>query len=66
MNFILMKMIFDVFFEVGLLIIGLLYVGDMIFDSVIDLIRIGREIEDEDKEKKEDEERKTLTQHLYS
>lgn len=36
-------MIFDPFFEIGLLVLGLLYVGDLIFDSIIDLIRVGQD-----------------------
>ena len=59
-------MLFDKFFEVGILVIGLLYVGDLYFDSIIELIRVGKEIQDEEDEKKEDEERKELTKHLYA
>ena len=59
-------MIFSVFFEIGLIILGLLYVGDMIFDSIIDLIRVSKDIQDEENEKKNDDERKELTRHLYA
>ena len=31
-------MIFSIFFEIGLLVLGFLYVADMILDSVIELI----------------------------
>ena len=59
-------MIFSFTFEIGLLVLGLLYVGDLYFDSVIELIRIGNIIDEDDKNKAKDEELKELTKHLYS
>ena len=59
-------MIFDVFFEIGLLVLGLLYVGDMYFDSILHLVEIGNDMEDKEKEEKEDKEREELCKHLYS
>jgi len=59
-------MIFDVFFEVGLLILGGLYIADMFLDSIINLIQVSRDIDEDDKNKVKDEELKELTKHLYS
>ena len=59
-------MIFDVFFEIGLLILGGLYIADMFLDSVINLIQVSRDIDEDDKNKAKDEELKELTKHLYS
>ena len=59
-------MIFDVFFEVGLLILGGLYIADMFLDSIINLIQVSRDIDEDDKNKAKDEELKELTKHLYS
>ena len=59
-------MIFDVFFEIGLLVLGGLYIADMFLDSFINLIQVSREIEEDDKNKAKDEELHELTQHLYS
>lgn len=59
-------MLFDKFFEIGLLILGLLYVGDLYLDSIIDIVRLSKEIDEEDNDKKHDEEVKKLVQHLYS
>ena len=42
-------MLFDVFFEVGLLVIGLLYVIDMYIDSAIHMIEISHDIEIEER-----------------
>ena len=59
-------MLFSLTFEIGLLVIGFLYVGHLYFSDVIDLINVGREVEKEEKEKKHDEELSTLSKHLYS
>ena len=59
-------MIFSRLFELGLFILGLLYVGDMYFDSVIELIRVTKEIDEEEKDKVHDEELKKLSEHMYS
>ena len=59
-------MIFSLTFEIGLLVIGFLYVCNMWFDSILHLIEIGNEIDEKEKEKQEDEARIELTKHLYS
>ena len=59
-------MMFSNLFEVGLLILGLLYVGDLYLDSIIDIVRLTHEINEEDEDKKHDEELKKIAQHLYS
>jgi len=59
-------MLFDVFFEVGLLILGGLYIADMFLESIINLIQVCRDIDEDDKNKAKDEELKELTKHLYS
>ena len=59
-------MLFSNLFELGLFILGLLYVGDLYLDSFIELIRINKEIDEEDEAKKHDEELKELTKHIYS
>ena len=59
-------MIFSLTFEIGLLVIGFLYVGHLYFSDVIDLINIGREVEKEEKDKQNDEHLHEMTKHLYS
>ena len=59
-------MIFSNIFELGLFILGLLYVGNMYLDSCIDIVRLNHEIDEEEEDKKHDEEVKKLVQHLYS
>ena len=56
-------MIFDPFFEIGLLVLGLLYVGDLIFDSIIDLIRVGQEVE---AHKENENEISEIVKQMYS
>ena len=51
-------------FEIGLLVLGLLYIGDMYFDSVIDLIRVGHDIQET--EKNNEHEVSEIVQHMYS
>ena len=53
-------------FEIGLLILGFLYIGDMYFNSIIDLIQVMKDISDEDEEKQKDAELKEISKHLYS
>ena len=60
------KMLFSKLFELGLFIIGLLYVGDMYFDSCIELIRITHDIDEEEKDKQHDDELKQIAKHMYS
>ena len=38
----------------------------MYFDSVIELIRVTKEIDEEEKDKVHDEELKKLSEHMYS
>ena len=59
-------MLFDKWFEICLTILGFLYVADMYFDSVIELIRIGNEIKDECEKQEKEEHLHELTKHLYS
>ena len=57
-------MIFSIFFEIGLLVLGFLYVADMILDSIIDLIKAGNELEEH--EKNDDQKISEIVQHMYS
>jgi hypothetical protein len=59
-------MIFSTWFEIGLLVLGGLYIADMFLDSIINLIQVSRDIDEDDKNKAKDEELKELTKHLYS
>jgi len=59
-------MLFDVFFEIGLLVLGVLYIGDMYLDSIIHLIEVCQDIEEDNKNKEKDEKLKQLTKHLYA
>ena len=59
-------MLFSFTFEIGALILGLLYIGDMYFDSVIRLFEITNEIDKDEQEKREDEDLKKLSKHIYS
>ncbi len=59
-------MIVDTFFEIGLLILGLLYVGDMYLDSVIRMIEIANEMDEKAKEESNDKELEELSKHMYS
>lgn len=53
-------------FEIGLLILGLLYIGHLYFQDVIDLIETTNDIEKNEQEKAKDEELKRLSKSLYS
>ena len=59
-------MLFSFTFEIGVLILGFLYVGDMYLDSIINLIQITNEIDKDEKDKQEDDDLKKLTKHMYS
>ena len=59
-------MLFSGPFEIGLLILGLLYVGDMYLDSFIRLFEITNDMEKDEQEKQEDEKLIKLTKHMYS
>ena len=58
--------LFDKFFEIGLLVLGGLYIADMFLDSVINLIQVCKDIDEDDKNKEKDDKLKELTKHLYS
>ena len=59
-------MLFSYGFEIGALILGLLYIGDMYLDSIINLIQITNEIDKDEKDKQDDEDLKKMTKHIYS
>ena len=64
--FIFDEMIFSFTFEIGLLVLGLLYIGDLYLDSIINLIEISKDIDEKERVKKEDDDLKLLTKHIYS
>ena len=59
-------MLFSIGFEISLAVIGFLYVGHLYFSDVIDLIQIGKDIDDKEKEKQNDDELRQISKHLYS
>ena len=59
-------MLFSNLFELGLFILGLLYVGDMYLDSIIEIMRLTHDLDEEEESKENDEELKELSKHLYS
>ena len=59
-------MLFSIGFEISLAVIGFLYVGHLFFGDVIDLIQIGKDMEEKEKEKQNDDELHQLSKHLYS
>ena len=59
-------MLFSYGFEIGALVLGLLYIGHLYFKDVIELIEISKDIDNNEQEKQEDEKLKKLTKHLYS
>ena len=59
-------MLFSFTFEIGLLVLGLLYIGDLYLDSFINLMQVSKDIENEEKDKRDDDELKNLTKHIYS
>ena len=59
-------MLFSLGFEIGALVLGLLYVADLWFESIIHLYEVNQDVEEKEKEEKEDKEREALCKHLYS
>ena len=59
-------MLFSFSFEIGALILGVLYIGHLYFSDVLELIQIGREVEKEEKDKQNDVELREMTKHIYS
>ena len=59
-------MLFSYGFEIGALVLGLLYIGHLYFKDVIELIEISKDIENEEHEKQEDEKLKKMTKYIYS
>ena len=59
-------MLFSYGFEIGALVLGLLYIGHLYFKDVIELIEISKDIDNDEQEKREDEKLIKLTKHLYS
>ena len=59
-------MLFSIGFEISLAVIGFLYGGHLYFSDVIDLIQIGQDMEEKEKEKENNEELHQMTKHLYS
>lgn len=59
-------MIFSVFFEIGLLVLGFLYVANMWFDSIIHAAEVSNEMDEKNKEAENDKTREQLCRHLYS
>ena len=59
-------MLFSFTFEIGALILGLLYIGDMYLNSFINIMEITNEIDKEEKDKQDDEDLKKLSKHIYS
>ena len=59
-------MLFSYVFEIGALVLGLLYIGHLYFKDVIELIEISKDIDNDEQEKREDEKLIKLTKHLYS
>ena len=59
-------MIFSFTFEIGLLILGLLYIIHLYFQDVIDLIETTNEIERKEEEKAKDDELIKISKTLYS
>ena len=59
-------MIFSLFFEISLVVLGLLYIGNMYLDSFIHFIEVSKSMDNDEKEKEEDKQRAELTRHFYS
>lgn len=59
-------MLFSFTFEIGALILGLLYVADLYLDSIIILIQVSKEIEKDEEEKAKNDELKKITKSMYS
>ena len=61
-SFNLIKMLFSVTGEIGMIVIGLLYVANKWFDSFIDILELIKNNDNEEKEKEIPESLK----HIYS
>lgn len=59
-------MLFSFTFEIGALILGLLYVADLYLDSIIILIQVSNDIEKDEEEKAKNDELKKITKSMYS
>lgn len=59
-------MIFDKFFETGLIVIGLLWISDQFLDSFIHLYDIQLAIEMKEKEEKEEKEIPESAKNMYA
>ena len=59
-------MIFSLFFEISLAVIGFIWVCNKVFENIISLIEVSKDIEESEKEKAEDEKREELCKHLYA
>ena len=59
-------MIFSLFFEIALTVLGTLYILNLWFDSLLHASEVNKDLEDRDKEKADDKEREQLCKHLYS
>ena len=59
-------MLFDKFFEIGLIVIGLLWVSDQILDSFIHLYDIQLSIEMKEKDEKEEKEIPESAKNMYA
>ena len=59
-------MLFSFTFEIGALILGLLYIIHLYFQDVIDLIQTTQEIDKDEEEKAKDDELKRLSKTMYS
>ena len=59
-------MIFSLFFEISLAVIGFIWVCNKVFENIISLIEVGKDIEESEKEKADDKSREELTRHLYA
>ena len=59
-------MIFSLFFEISLAVIGFIWVCNKVFENIISLIDVSKDIEENEKAKAEDKEREELTKHLYA
>ena len=53
-------------FEITLSLIGFLIVGHLYFTDIIELIKIGKEMNEKEKEQQHDEHLQQITKHLYS
>ena len=59
-------MLFSRLLEIGLLILGFLYIGHLYFQDVIILIETTNDIEKDEEEKAKNDELKKITKSMYS